>query len=103
MSQGLTIRQSAQDVGISVPTAFYWRHKILTALRSLPKPTLTGIVEADETFFLESQKGSRHLNRPARYFGDKAPLRGISRHQVCVLVACDSRHQPSPRSSDAGA
>ncbi len=49
----MTIRQSAQDVGISVPTAFDWRHKILTALHSLPKPALTGIVEADETFFLE--------------------------------------------------
>ncbi|MDA8346714.1 MAG: IS1595 family transposase [Thermaerobacter sp.] len=89
MSQGMTIRQSAQDVGISVPTAFYWRHKILSALRNLPKPTLSGIVEADETFFLESQKGSHRLTRPTRYSGIKAPLRGISRHQVCVLVARD--------------
>ncbi|MDA8344972.1 MAG: IS1595 family transposase [Thermaerobacter sp.] len=89
MSQGMSIRQSAQEVGVSVPTAFYWRHKILTALRKLPKPTLTGIVEADETFFLESQKGSRHLTRPARYSGEKAPMRGISHHQVCVLVARD--------------
>ncbi len=44
----------ARAVGISVPTTFYWRHKILTALGKLPKPTLTGLVEADETFFLES-------------------------------------------------
>ena len=43
----------SRAVGISVPTAFYWRHKILTALGKLPKPTLTGR-EADETFFLES-------------------------------------------------
>ncbi len=69
--------------------AFYWRHKILTELRQLPKPTLTGIVEADETFFLYSQKGSRHLTRAARYSGGKAALRGISHYQVCVLVARD--------------
>ncbi len=43
----------ARAVVISVPTAFYWRHKILTALGKLPEPTLS-LVEADETFFLES-------------------------------------------------
>ncbi len=85
----MSVRRTAQVVGISVPTAFYWRHKILTALRNLPKPTLTGIVEADETFFLESQKGSRHLGHPARSSGGTGALRGISHHQVCVLVACD--------------
>ncbi len=62
---------------------------ILTGLRQLPKPTLTGIVEADETFFLDSQKGSRHLTRTARYSEGKAALRGISHYQVCVLVARD--------------
>ena len=89
MSQGMSVRRTAQKVGISVPTSFYWRHKILTALRNLPKPSLTGIVEADETFFLESQKESRHLRRPARSSGGTATLPGISHHQVCVLVARD--------------
>ncbi|MDA8344582.1 MAG: IS1595 family transposase [Thermaerobacter sp.] len=89
MSQGMSVRRTAQEVGISVPTAFYWRHKILTALRNLPKPSLTGIVEADETFFLESQKGQRNLPRQPRRRGASAPLRGISHHQVCVLVARD--------------
>lgn len=77
------------EVGISIPTAFYWRHKILTAMRHLQQPMLEGIVEADETFFLESQKGSRHLTRPARTSGGIASVRGLSHHQVCVLVARD--------------
>ncbi len=89
MIQGMSIQRSAQQVGIRVPTAFYWRHKILSGLRQLPKPNLTGIVEADETFFLESQKGSRHLTRAARYSGGKAALRVISHYQVSVLVARD--------------
>ena len=31
-----------------------------------------GTVEADETYFLHSEKGSRKLNRPARKRGGKA-------------------------------
>lgn len=57
MSQGMSIRKCAKEVGISVPTAFYWRHKILSGLRKFSQETLQGIVEADETFLLESQKG----------------------------------------------
>ena len=75
----------------NLPTALCWEHDILTALRNLPKSTSTGIVEADETFFLESQKGSRHLDQPARCSGDKAPLRGISHHHPRVLAARDKR------------
>ena len=78
MSQGMSVRRTAQEVGISVPTSFYWRHKILTALRNLPKPSLTGIVEADETFFLESDKG--HANDGA--IGSHAnPATGVLRHR----------------------
>ena len=40
-------------------TAFTWRHKILDTLRELTeKVYLTGIVEADETFFNVSFKGN---------------------------------------------
>lgn len=34
MSSGMSIRKSAEACNLSVPTAFYWRHKILDALRS---------------------------------------------------------------------
>ncbi|WDE98342.1 IS1595 family transposase [Lentisphaera profundi] len=50
---------------------------------------LSGIVEADETFFLKSQKGEKHLNRPPRKRGGKAKKRGLSKELVSVLVACD--------------
>ncbi|MGH8853946.1 MAG: IS1595 family transposase, partial [Telluria sp.] len=46
-------------------------------------------VEADEMFLLESQKGSRTLDRPARKRGGVARWRGINRDHVCVLVARD--------------
>ena len=57
---GLSIRKSAAKCGISNATAFYWRHKILGALQNITeiKQKLSGIVEADETFFPLSFKGN---------------------------------------------
>lgn len=89
MEQGFSIRQCAEIVGISVPTAFTWRHKILHALGNLQKQPLEGIVEADETYVLHSEKGKRNLTRKARRRGGKAKKRGISNEQVCILVARD--------------
>ena len=53
--------------------------------------SLKGIVEADETFFLESFKGSRNLGRTARKRGGKATKRWLSAEQIPVLIARD-RH-----------
>ena len=50
---------------------------------------LAGIVEADETFLLESRKGERKLERKPRRRGGKARTRGLSREQVPILVAAD--------------
>jgi transposase-like protein len=50
--------------------------------------TLEGIVEVDETYFLESQKGQKVIpNRKSRKCGGSATKRCISNEQVCVLVA----------------
>jgi hypothetical protein len=40
-------------------------------------------------YLLESEKGARNLNRPARKRGGSATKRGISDEQVCILVARD--------------
>ena len=71
-----------------VATAFRWRHRFLAAARSDPE-VLKGIVEADETYVLESRKGARGLGRKARRRGGKAKKRGLSREQVPVLMAAD--------------
>ncbi|BBU38898.1 hypothetical protein APP_11900 [Aeribacillus pallidus] len=57
MVKGYTLPKIAEELDIHISTAFYWRHKILYAIRSLGHPTLKGIVESDETYFLESEKG----------------------------------------------
>lgn len=91
MLEGLTLKQTAERLDISITTAFHWRHKVLAALRDLPADRpLTGIVEADETYFLESQKGdTNRICRARRKRGDRAKLRGVSRRQIAVLVAVD--------------
>ena len=45
--------------GITRNAVHLARHKLLHAMSLMPKPTLTGIVQVDETFFRENQKGTR--------------------------------------------
>jgi hypothetical protein len=55
--------------------------------------TLSAIVEADEMYRLESQKGSRNLTRKPRKRGGVAKRRGISSEHDCLLVARDRSGQ----------
>ncbi|MGM0879278.1 MAG: IS1595 family transposase, partial [Bacillota bacterium] len=90
MLKGLSLRESAKIVGVHFTTCFYWRHKILSALSRQQTPTFKGIVETDETYFLESRKGRNVItDRKPRKRGGSATKRGISSEQVCVLVARD--------------
>ena len=75
LADGLTVRASAQRCGFAVNTAFRWRHRFLTAEHQKPRK-LTGLVEADETYVLESQEGERNPGRKARHRGGKASKRG---------------------------
>ncbi len=96
MINGYSIRKSAEIVGIHPSTSFYWRHKILDAIRMfLGVGHVEGIVEADETFFRESFKGNHSKNsnfkmpRESHKRGTPASKRGISNEQVCVATAVD--------------
>lgn len=86
---------AASGVGIARLTAWRWRQKLLKVQAGRQFPRLKGVVEADETFFRTSYKGSRGWkrgtppeNRPPRYRG-KARKRGISAEQVPVVTALD--------------
>ena len=65
---GETVKASAARCDVAVSTAFRWRHRFLAAARS-DSEVLKGIVEADETYVLESRKGARGLGRKARRRG----------------------------------
>lgn len=100
LSESETVVASSERCGVAVSTAFRWRHRFLTAQEA--SPTLTGIVEADESFVLLSFKGSRAWeqakkgqsdvevpDRKARKRGGSATKRGLSHEQVPILVASD--------------
>jgi len=89
MIQGLSIRKSADNCKIANNTSFKWRHRFLQIPATHQPSKMNGIVEVDETYFLESFKGQRHLPRSARKRGGKAVKKGTSKEQVPVLVVRD--------------
>ena len=61
MLEGKSLRACAREVGISLPTSFRWRHKILSAIQGLEGGiTFSGITEADELLMQYSEKGRRY-------------------------------------------
>ena len=57
------VRAAAEQVQVHRNTAFRWRHRFLERVKDDRPACLNGIAEADEMFLLESQKGSRKLDR----------------------------------------
>ena len=91
LQQSHSVREAARQAGVAKNTSFRWRHRFLRLDRDAQKQTLTGIVEVDESFVLESRKGERGLPREARKRGGKAKKPGLSEEQTPVLIARD-RH-----------
>lgn len=54
---------------------FSWKHKLLNAMASMPTPKLSGVIQVDETFFREAQKGSRKLESTLKGV-ERKPRRG---------------------------
>ena len=91
LQQSHSVREAARLAGVAKNTSFRWRHRFLKLDKDMLKQTLTGIVEIDESFILESRKGERGLPRAARKRGGKARKPGLSDEQTPVLIARD-RH-----------
>lgn len=89
LRDGVTITQAAARLNVARSTAFRWRHRFMVLPKTVQAQALRGIAEADETFFLRSNKGQRKLDRKPRKRGGSARKRGLSKEQVPVLVARD--------------
>lgn len=55
------LRKDYKLTNIDRRTVMYWRHKLIHALANITMPKLSGIIEVDETFMRESQKGEQEL------------------------------------------
>lgn len=98
MLNGYSLRKTAKLLDISLSTAFVWRHKLLTALKRMEIGAFEGLLEVDETYFLFSEKGNKNISgRDPRKRGGSSKYRGISREQVCVVVARDRTKQTHAR------
>ncbi|GIM28564.1 transposase [Clostridium polyendosporum] len=96
MINGYSIRKCAEIVGINIATSFFWRHKLLDAIRLfIGIGSVKGIVEADEIFLTESFKGNHKnsknfkLPRNAHKRGEDLKNKGISKDHICVATAMD--------------
>jgi transposase-like protein len=92
MIEGKSLAKTAELCGVHPTTAFRWRHRFLRAPASDKPRMLRGIVEADETFILESFKGRwSDLPRKARKRGGTARHPGLHQDNIPVLVARDRK------------
>ena len=91
VADGLSLRKAAKRCGISLDTAFRWRHRFLTTAKDVKAKVVAGIVEADETFIRKSVKGSKRLvGRAPRKRGSTAKS-GLSGDDYApVLIVCAS-------------
>lgn len=90
MIHQVPIRKAAKLCGISRTTAFIWRHKFLDTLAPVAdKVTLGGIVEADETYFKISFKGSKVMPRASHKRGNWVNHKGLGEEFVCVPCAIE--------------
>jgi len=58
-----TIRQTAKALGMSLSTAFSWRHKILSVSETMTDTMLTETVEVNEFWLKENFKGCRNIKQ----------------------------------------
>ena len=89
--QGLSMNQAAAALKVAPSTAFRWRHRFLQLTQAVKASELTGVVEADETFFLRSNKGQRPGRKPRkpRKRGGRASHKDRGMDLIPILVARD--------------
>jgi len=89
---GLSIDHTAEQLELSHKTVLNMRHKFLMALElylSNDSIVLKEVAELDETYVLESFKGSKFgpdAKRKPRLHGEKASKRGLSDEQICICA-----------------
>ena len=84
--QYFTLEELAKRTGISVPTAFDWRNKLLCSLNDSNK-NFEGITEIDDIWFLYSQKGRKGLKYSRKRGGTSH--RGDNDFRTKVLITSD--------------
>ncbi len=88
--QYLPLDVMSEKIGISIQTAFDWRHKILSGL-SVTTDEFNGITEIDDIWFLYSQKGRKGLKYSRLRGGSRR--QGDNKYQVKLLITADRQKE----------
>ena len=93
------LEQDFDCKGINIKTVFAMRMKLIYAMASVPPPKLSGVIQMDESFVRESQKGTRELvsyikgeERKARYGRHPSKWGTMSPEFATILTAADSQN-----------
>lgn len=90
---GVSIDKTAERLGLFHDHVFRMRHKILASIEvseTLNPTEISNVKECDETFVLESLKGTKIPDgywRGPRKHGAKAQKRGISDEYICICTS----------------
>ena len=93
MVKGYSIQMTSYETKLSKAEVYTLRIKILSILNKYHNSViLKDIVEADEKYIRISFKGTRHdkMPRETRHCGSQKLISGISKEQMCIVVAIDS-------------
>lgn len=94
---GVPIDKTAEELHLHHETVFNMRHKVMLGLVTfLDKDPvlLKEIAELDETYVLESLKGTKFSDdscRKPRRHGESASKRGLSDEQICICTGVERK------------
>lgn len=91
LKEGMTIKEAAKRCGVSIDTAFRWRHRFLHNNGIVKPENLMGIVEGKGIFVPKSYKGSTNNRRKSRKRGSKNNNES-RKGKVCLFFGID-RHK----------
>ncbi|MFA0309498.1 transposase [Vibrio splendidus] len=89
LNESITVRQSANRLGVAKTTAFRWRHRFLKASTANQMTEVSGIIEVDEMFFAESFKGKKTITKRKPHKRGQDADKRKKEDQIPVLIIKD--------------
>lgn len=90
---GMSLKEEAYYLSLSITTCFYMRHKLYHAVMELRDgEILSESAQLDSMYLKINLKGTKPKNMPriSKKRGGSSAYRGISHHKICVICSLDS-------------
>jgi transposase-like protein len=88
--RGMSLRAAAMELKVSYVTLFYWRHKLLVALKEIAPNKMNGTVELLNFYLKYSEKGKKHPHNKKKRVHDRSMnYLNIESDKISMLAAAD--------------